>query len=203
MRPTAIITAGVLMALVLTTPAVTAAADAPFTLASARVVLEGTSNIHAFTASTTEVRLAAVDVDGMAPGEAIDRALLPGALKAFDVVIPAATLKSPKEGIDKNMHKALKVQEHANIRFRLRALTPVEGSVYQAAGTLTIAGVDKEVTLALQVQKKGTTELAVTGAIDVVMTDFGIAPPKAMMGMLRTNPKVHITFDLILGAPLS
>lgn len=203
MRPTTMIAAGMLTALALATPAVTTAADAPLTLASARVTLEGTSNIHAFTASTNEVRLAAVEVDAVTPGEAIDRALQPGALKAFEVVIPAATLKSPKEGIDKNMHKALKVQEHANIRFRLRTLTPVDGNTYQAAGILTVAGVDKEITLNLQVQKKGTTELAVAGATDIVMTDYGIAPPKAMMGVLRTNPKVHITLELLLGTPLS
>ena len=203
MRPMTIIGAGVVTALALATPAVATAADAPLMLASARVGLEGTSNIHAFTASTTDVRLVAVDVDALAPGEGIDRALHPGALKAFDIVIPAATLTSPKEGIDKNMHKALKVQEHANIRFRLRTLTPADGSTYQAAGTLTIAGVDKEITLSLQVRNKGTTELAVTGATDVLMTDYGIAPPKAMMGMLRTNPKVRITLELLLGTPLS
>ena len=27
------------------------------------------------------------------------------------------------------------------------------------------------------------------------MTDFGITPPKAMLGMLKTDPKVTVTFE--------
>ena len=31
------------------------------------------------------------------------------------------------------------------------------------------------------------------------MTDFGITPPKAMLGMLKTDPKVTVTFETVLG----
>ena len=30
------------------------------------------------------------------------------------------------------------------------------------------------------------------------MTDFGITPPKAMLGMLKTDPKVTVTFETVL-----
>lgn len=173
----------------------------PLALVSARVSLEGTSNIHAYTASTTDVRVTAADIDGPLAGDLLDYVLRPGALKTFDVVIPAASLSSPKEGIDKNMHKALKVEEHPDIRFSLRALEPA-GGAYRATGVLTIAGVEKEVTLNLRVQRKGST-LAVTGSTDLLMTDFGVTPPKAMLGMLRTNPKVQIRIELVLGASLT
>jgi hypothetical protein len=52
--------------------------------------------------------------------------LKPGALEAFEISIPAATLSSPKEGLDKNMHKALKATEHPDITFRLSRLEPFE-----------------------------------------------------------------------------
>ena len=35
------------------------------------------------------------------------------------------------------------------------------------------------------------------------MTDYGIAPPKAMLGMLKTDPKVTITFETVLAIPLT
>ena len=174
---------------------------APLALASARVSLDGTSNIHAFTASTTEVRVTAVDIAGTPAGDLLDYVLQPGTLRSFEVVIPAASLSSPKDGIDKNMHKALKVQEYPDIRFILRALEPAAGG-YRATGALTIAGVEKEISLTVQVQRKGTT-LAVTGATDLLMTDFGVKPPRAMLGMLKTNPKVQIRVDLVLGASLT
>ena len=33
----------------------------------------------------------------------------------------------------------------------------------------------------------------------MLMTDFGIEPPKAMLGMLKTDPKVTVTFETVLG----
>jgi polyisoprenoid-binding protein YceI len=179
----------------------TAGASAPLALVSARVSLDGTSNIHAFTASTTDVRVSAIEIDGVPTGDLLAHVLRPGALKTFDVVIRAASLSSPKEGIDKNMHKALRVEEHPDIRFSLRTLETA-GAGYRASGVLTIAGVEKEVTLSLQAQHKGTT-LAVFGATDLLMTDFGVKPPKAMLGMLKTNPKVQIRIELVLGASLT
>ena len=173
-------------------------AAAPLSIASARVTVAGNSTLHPWTASSTALTLTNVELAGAAEGDALEHALQPGALRAFDVVIPAATLTSPKEGIDKNMHKALKVQEHAEIRFRLRALEQL-GAAYRATGLLTIAGVEKEVSLDLQVQPRGNG-LAVTGSTGLVMTDYGVTPPKAMMGMIKTDPKVQIKIELLLGA---
>lgn len=174
---------------------------APLALASARVSLEGTSSLHAYTASTAAVRIIVMEIGGTPTGELFDHVLQPGGLKTFEVVIPAGSLSSPKEGIDKNMHKALQVEAHPDIRFRLRGLESADGA-YRATGWLTIAGVEKEVVLNLQVQRKGTT-LAVTGGTDLLMTDFGVKPPKAMLGMIRTDPKVHISIELVLGASLT
>lgn len=175
-----------------------ATSAAPLTLVAARVSLDGTSNIHAYTATTKNVRLSAIDVDGAPEGDLLDYVLQPGSLKGLEVVIPAASLSSPKDGLDKNMHKALKVEQHADIMFRLRSLVP-DGAGYKAVGVLTIAGVEKETTLDLQVRRKGAT-LAITGTTSLLMTDYGIQPPKAMMGMLKTDPKVQIRIELELGA---
>lgn len=173
----------------------------PLTLASARVSLEGTSNIHAFTASTTTVRLTALEIAGAPEGDWLERALQADGLTAFEVVIPVASLSSPKDGIDKNMHKALKAQEHPEITFRLRRLEPADGA-FRATGGLTIAGVEKEVTLDLQVERKGSG-LLVKGATDLLMTDFGVTPPRAMLGMLKTNPKVRIHIDVQIASSLT
>jgi polyisoprenoid-binding protein YceI len=197
MRSVIVLAATVATALFMT-PLAHAAEGGPLTLTSARVSLAGTSNIHAYTASTTDVRVTAIELSGTPSGDVLAYALEPGALKAFDVVIPAASLKSEKSDLNKNMHKALKVQEFAEITFRLRALEGTAGA-YRAVGTLTVAGVEKDVTLALQVDRKGGA-LAVTGTTDLLMTDYGITPPKAMLGMLKTNPKVQITIELVLGA---
>ena len=178
-----------------------ALAPVPLTLDSARVSLDGTSNIHAFTASTSTVTIRSTEMAGTPAGDVLDYVLQPGVLKGFEVTIATKSLTSPKEGIDKNMHKALKAEEHPNMRFRLTALEG-SGHSYRGTGLLTIAGVQKEVALALQVQREGAA-LSITGTTDLLMTDFGIVPPKAMLGMLKTNPQVKIRIDLQLSGQLS
>ena len=170
----------------------------PLTLASARVSLDGTSNIHAYTASTTTVRVTSLEISATPDGDLLDHVLQPGGLRRFEVAIPATSLASPRDGIDKNMHKALKAQDYPEIRFRLRTLETA-GDAYHAVGWLTIAGVEKDVTLNVRVERKGSS-LAVSGTTDLLMTDFGVTPPKAMLGMLKTNPKVQIRLDLLFTA---
>ena len=176
--------------------------DAPLSLVSARVTIDGTSNVHPYTASSKAVRLTRVQLAGVS-GDLLQQALQPGALQAFDIAVAASSLASPKGDIDKNMHKALKAQEHADITFQLRTLETGTGEgvgfPLRAAGTLTIAGVKREVTLDLKAQSTGAT-LTLTGGIDLLMTDYGVTPPKAMLGMLKTDPKVRVSFELVVAA---
>lgn len=182
--------------------------EAPVTLRSARVSLAGTSNIHAFEASTTAVRLTNLRISATASagGTLLKQLTQPGVLEAFDIAIPAATLSSPKEGLDKNMHKALRVQEHPDITFRLTRLEAREAATdvvpLRAIGMLQVAGVEREVALDIKAQHTGSG-LSISGEVPIVMTDFNVKPPKAMLGMLRTDPKVTIRFEVQLGVPLT
>jgi hypothetical protein len=181
--------------------AATAQADAPaLTLGSARVSIAGTSNIHAYTAATSAVRLTRVQIAKEALGPNLwDAIVKPGAIEAFEIAIAAATLSSPKEGLDKNMHKALKVTEYPEIAFRLLRVEARAGApgALRGVGVLRIAGVEREVALDLTAERKEGA-LAVQGTVPLLMTDFGIKPPVAMLGMLKTDPKVTVSFETVL-----
>lgn len=181
------------------TPAQT---KAPLAVDSARVTITGTSNIHEYTATSTVARVARVKVGAAATGAAFwDEVVKPGALEAFDLIIPAASLSSPKAGLDKNMHKALKVEQHPEIAFRLARLEGPADAL-RAVGTLRIAGVEREVVLVLKTERRDGL-LVVKGRLPLLMTDFGIKPPTAMLGMLKTDPKVTVSFETILAVPLT
>jgi polyisoprenoid-binding protein YceI len=180
-----------------------AAADAPLAIDTARVTIDGTSNVHEYTASTTKVRVTRAQLGASVAGADFwENALKPGGVETFEIAIPAASLSSPKDGLDKNMHKALKVQEHPDITFRLLRVEPGPGAALKGIGMLRIAGVEREVALTLKTQRKESS-LTVTGKVDLLMTDYGITPPKAMLGMLKTDPKVTITFETVLTVPLT
>jgi polyisoprenoid-binding protein YceI len=173
-------------------------AQGALTLASARVTVSGTSNVHAWSASSDAVTLTTVKVAPASEGDVLDAALKPGGLEAFTVSVPVASLQSPKGDIDKNMHKALMAEQHPAITFAVSRLEPAgPPNSYRAIGTLTIAGQAREVPMTVAVERAGAT-LKATGSAPLVMTDFGIVPPKAMLGMLKTDPKVTITFDAVL-----
>ena len=184
-------------------------AQSPLAIDSGKVTIAGTSNIHAYTATTAKVRVTRAKIAAVAPGADFwDNALKPGAIEAFEIAIPAVTLVSPKGDLDKNMHKALKVVEHADITFRLVRFEarfdakPDAAGGTRAIGTLKIAGVEREVAMALTTKRTGAT-LTVRGSVDLLMTDYGITPPKALMGMLKTDPKVTVTFETVLTIPLT
>lgn len=164
---------------------------------SARVTVNGTSNIHAFTASTSMVKVMGLKAAATAEGETWDALLAPGGIETFEIAFPAASLGSAKGDIDKNMHKALKVTQHPDIVFTLRRLEAGDAASARATGTLRIAGVEKEIVLPLTLERSKDA-LKVTGAVPVVMTEFGVVPPKAMMGMLRTDSKVTVAFEITL-----
>jgi polyisoprenoid-binding protein YceI len=177
----------------------------PLALDSARITISGTSNIHAYTASTSTVRVTRAQLAG--PLEATDlwaNALKPGDVEMFQVTIPAATLTSPREGLDANMHKALKVGDNPDIAFRLLRFEPRKGpaGALRGIGVLKIAGVAREVALDITTERKDAT-LSVRGQVQLLMTDFGITPPVAMLGMLKTDPKVTVTFETVLSLPLT
>jgi polyisoprenoid-binding protein YceI len=183
--------------------AMVASAQAPLAISSGRITLAGTSNVHAYTASTTMVRVTAARVGSLPADTPLwERALDPGIIAAFEIAIPAATLTSPKGDLDKNMHKALKVEQYPDITFRLLRFEAGKdaASGNRAIGMLKIAGVEREVALAITTRRTGAA-LTVQGNLDLLMTDYGVTPPKAMLGMLKTDPKVTVTFETVLAIP--
>src|SRR5262245_53252511 len=150
---------------------------APVALGPARITIAGTSNIHEYTASTTTIRLVRAELAANETGDdLLARALTSETITAFEIAIPAKTLTSPREGLDKNMHKALKVDQHADITFSLVRVEHGEGGAVNAVGRLKIAGVERDVTLGIKTRPTAGG-LMVSGQTTLLMTDYGIKPP--------------------------
>ena len=196
------VTCALLAGFIAPTPIAAQDAAAPLVMTAARVSIAGTSNIHEFTASTTDVKLTRLALsEGVAGPNLLNAVTNPGSLQAFEIVVKAGTLTSPKEGLDKNMWKALKTTEHPDIVFKLTRLDGTPGAL-RAVGVLKIAGIEKEVAFDLKAAANAST-VTVIGQVPLLMTDYGIAAPKAMMGMLKTDPKITVKFETVLAVPTS
>jgi polyisoprenoid-binding protein YceI len=67
----------------------------------------------------------------------------------------------------------------------------------QANGTLTVAGVEREIQIAATAHRE-PDGVRFRGTAPLRMTQFGIKPPTTMMGALRTSDDVVIHFDLVI-----
>jgi polyisoprenoid-binding protein YceI len=173
-----------------------AALGSHVSLTSATLSISGTSTMHPYVVSTKTLKVGAA----IATAADLKGLLQPGALQGFEIQVPVNTFTSDKDGLTKQMFKALKSDKHPTITFRLDSYTvesAASGMVVKPTGTLTVAGVEKPIDIVLDV-KEVAGALQVRGTRDLLMTDFGIKPPTMFMGMLKTDDKVTITFALQL-----
>jgi polyisoprenoid-binding protein YceI len=181
--------------------AVPTAQPAPLAMDTARVTIAGTSNVHNYTVWTDTVRVTRVKLaPTVAAGTLWDDVVKPGALQAFEVSVPVATLTSRDAGLDRQMYEALKGDANRDIVFSLKQLEQGPTGALMAIGTLRIAGVAREVVLRLDVERRDET-LVVKGRLPLLMTDFGITPPTAMIGILKADPKVIVSVEAVLSVP--
>ncbi len=180
------------------------AARSPIEVSSVTVTIEGTSRRDPFVASTKAVYVTRLQLSEPRSQDVLQQALRPGGLEAFDVTIPVMTLASPDEGVAAHVHESLKADAHPEIRFQLRAVKvlPDDGMGFirrDATGMLTVAGVEREVTLTIAVLRAGRW-LLLEGNTDLLMTDFGVTPPKGFLGLLKTDPTIRVRFYLTVAA---
>ena len=174
-----------------------AALSSNVSVTSATLSISGTSTMHPYVVSTKTLKVGGAVVATAADLKGL---LQPGALQNFELQIPVNTFTSDKDGLTKQMFKAMKADKHPTITFRLTGYTvesAAAGVTVKPSGTLTVAGVEKPIEMVLDV-KEVAGALQVRGTRDLLMTDFGIKPPTMFMGMLKTDDKVTITFALNL-----
>lgn len=160
-----------------------------------RLWLEGDSNVHSWkcdaTAFTPELR-----IDRPTPDEAptrVDRATL-------DVAV--ARIDCGHGKMNDNLRKALKAGDYPNITFVVTDAdfhdTGEKGQIeLLAKGHLYVAGEGRDLQLQVSGTDTGDGALRIRGRVSIRMTDFGIRPPTAMLGMLKTKDEVLIAFDLL------
>jgi hypothetical protein len=160
---------------------------------SGTVAVAGQSTLHPWTVTSDRVSITGVPA---APLGGIEEALAAGRIGELIVEVPVRSLKAKDEGINKNTYKALNADAHPTISFRLRSYTVDEAQLH-AKGTLTINGVERDIELALNTRMTAAG-LEVSGEQPLLMTDFGVKPPTAMLGMIKARNEIVVRFTVVL-----
>jgi polyisoprenoid-binding protein YceI len=102
--------------------------------------------------------------------------------------------------MDGKTHKALNSSKYPEIKFQFTKgnTVNVSGQKSNLKGDLIIAGQKKEVDMIFSIVGENQNQITVKGEVPLKMSDFGIEPPTAMMGTLKTGDEVLIKYELTL-----
>lgn len=157
-----------------------------------KVTIHGTSNLHDWDENVETVS-----------GSAIVNWYKDGSfgLNAMNIKMEVRSIKSDNSTMNKNTYKALKADTHPQITFVLSAPLAVitssaSGTMITARGNLTIAGVTKPVEMQIKVTSAAGGKLTFEGIHKIKMTDFGVKPPTAILGTLKTGNNITINFKV-------
>jgi hypothetical protein len=163
-----------------------------------KLTVSGSSNIHDWKCSSSSID-ATIEADAAILRDA---PRFPALVRKVALKLPVTSLKCGDDRMDKNLYKALNAEKLPAISYVLGTFEIVSeaenGFATKAVGKLTIAGSEKTVTMDVLAERLPSGALRATGTVPLLMTDFGIKPPTALLGTLRTKNEITVKFELIV-----
>ncbi len=159
---------------------------------ASRLWLEGDSTLHAYRSDATRLE---IDFAWKSTSTAL------GGPAALTLRVPVEGLKSKHSGLDKNLRKALLADKNPDIVFSLGSYAVETSSTGRreivGKGELTVAGVTKPQTIRAVI-REDEDALLLDGEQALLMTDFGVKPPTALLGTVKAADRIVVKFHLDL-----
>lgn len=177
---------GTLLILLFVSPAT---AQVSYNASSVSIKVSGTSNIHDWDEKSSTATVSANITIG-SNGTIT-------ALPALNFSTPVGALKSEHSGMDKNTYKALKKDANPNISFIQKTAT-ITGNTIKSHGTLTIAGKAVETDVMVTYKVNADKTITVNGTKTINMLDYGVTPPTALLGTIKTGKDIVLSFTITM-----
>jgi polyisoprenoid-binding protein YceI len=165
-------------------------------LPASKLSVKGTSTVQSYECVAPQITAS------VSAASAINTVADLQSMETVRLTIPVAAMDCGNRTMDGHMRNALKANASPNIQFQLdshtvRANGDNAGTV-QMRGRLTIAGQTKPVQMTANLSRQADGTVRVRGSHGFDMTEFGVEPPRLMMGTLRVHDPVVVEFDLAL-----
>jgi polyisoprenoid-binding protein YceI len=168
--------------------------------AGSKLTLEGSSNVNKFTcACNDQFPQSTLRFELFEEGKSakFSNAMLTLRTKSLDC---------GNAQMNKDMYKTLRADQHPHIKIELTRTQLLEASTLstsewtplKATSALTISGVKKPVVFEVKAKKVGKDRIRLTASREVLMSDYGIEPPTAMLGLIKVNNAIRLNLDLII-----
>ena len=163
-----------------------------------RLWLEGSSNVRDWRCDATSLD-ASIDLDAAAEQSGDTR------VRSVQVRVPTYSLTCGRSQMDRIMYKALHVDDEPDCRQIVGRFDVIADDESRQSlvmrGTLRVAGVERVVRVPVQLEQMRDGTMRARGALPILMTDYGISPPTALFGVLRTENRIVVKFDLLVDRP--
>lgn len=112
----------------------------------------------------------------------------------------ARDLKSESSLMDRKAYDALKSDNFPEITFSGTSVTDLVSDnqkfTGKVKGNLSLAGKTKEVVIPFSGTINNNNAVSITASTSVIMSEYGMTPPTAMMGTLKTGDKISVNLSL-------
>jgi polyisoprenoid-binding protein YceI len=158
--------------------------------------VDGTSTVRSWSCKASDVD-AAVEAapNGIAQVVAGEKGV-----RTVRVRVQSEKLDCGNGTMNEHMRKALKVDDHKVIDFKLAGYDVSksgDGVSGTLNGTLELGGVTKTIAIPAAGKSEGGA-LRVTGSYPLNMKDYDLKPPTLMFGRIKVGETVTVKFDLLL-----
>jgi polyisoprenoid-binding protein YceI len=169
---------------------------AQYQVKSFKMAVSGTSTLHNWESPVTKVTAKA---DMGADATALQT------IKSLVVDIEAKSIKSTKGKVmDTKTWETLKADQHPKISYKLTKIESLTktGAEYKikTTGNLTIAGVTKSVPMEVKGKVLANGDLEFSGSRMIVLADYQMEQPTAMMGTVKVGKEVTVTFSVVMSS---
>lgn len=165
-------------------------------LPESQIRIDGDSTVRKFSASAKLIEL-----NGKAKNVPQATSRLPWTPVELEMLLAVKNLSSGERTLDEHMHENLKSEVYPQIQLKLTDFIfsetgKADSPAVIASGTLSVAGITRSIEMHASLITEGPN-LRIKGHKVILMSDFGITPPTMMMGALKTQDKIEISFDVI------
>ena len=168
------------------------------------VVLSGRSNVNSW-ACRSEVFEATISKKApIAYVLNVDDA----GITRISVTVPVKSLRCSNGRMEQDLYQTLAAARFPTIDYALvsyevdtTCITPIHFKT-MTVGDITVAGVTRRVAIPISADRQADGSVIGTGSLKLRMTDFGVKPPVALLGLIRARNDIEVSFEVLLDTPI-
>ncbi len=161
------------------------------------MTIEGGSNLRDWSADVPEMESSFV-ITGFSGTDL--KHLKPEHFHTLELRIPVRSIDTGNRGFTRNIHKYLLMDQHPRITYRLQRVESISmdgaRAVIRSTGTITAAGRDHTVNMRTHATMNKDGSIRFAGEQPLLMSDFGIEPPTALMGTVKAHDAIRIVYEV-------